>query len=116
MQIGTPDPQRPFVGSWKGKGSQSDQKGEWSITASISGGAVGAVVGTIAYPSLSCGGDLVLRRVTEDSIEVRERITHGDCIDGILTLGARPGGWLDYRWRTEDGSVTARGQLEPAGS
>lgn len=112
-----PDVQRPFVGSWQGTGEQSDHPGEWSIAATIAGGAVGAVVGTIAYPSLQCGGELILRRAAADSMELREHITHGDCVDGgIITLGVRPGGWLAYGWRAEDGTLTARGQLAPARS
>lgn len=110
-----PDVQCAFVGSWKGTGEQSDHPGEWTISATIAGGSVGQVVGTIAYPSLQCGGDLVLRRAARDAMELREHITYGDCVNqGIVTLGVRPGGWLAFGWRTEDGTLTARGQLAPA--
>jgi hypothetical protein len=112
---GPPGVQRPFVGSWRGTGEQSDHPGEWSIAATIAGGEVGSVVGTIAYPSLSCGGDLVLSRAARDAMELREHITYGNCVDqGIVTLGVRPGGWLAFGWRTEDGTLTARGQLVAA--
>ncbi|HEU4557309.1 MAG TPA: hypothetical protein VFS20_05645 [Longimicrobium sp.] len=106
--------QRAFVGVWKGTGTQSDGS-SWSIAAAIVGGQPGAVVGTIAYPSLACGGDLVLQGATADSLVVRERITFGGCFDrGIITLGWRSPGYLDYRWRSDTESVTARGQLGPA--
>lgn len=112
----TPAAQRAFVGVWQGMGIQSDQPDtSWSITAAITGGQPGAVVGTIAYPSLTCGGDLVLQSGTADSLVVRERITFGDCLDGgTITLGWRSPGYLDYRWRSEKSDVTARGQLAPA--
>jgi len=111
----TPDPQRPFIGSWQGRGEQSDDPTGWSIAATIAGGEVGAVVGTITYPSLSCGGELVLRRVGQDGMELREHITHGRCVDqGIINLAVRPGGWLAFDWRTEADGATARGQLAPA--
>ena len=111
-----PAAQRAFVGVWTGMGTQSDDPdSSWSITAAITGGQPGAVVGTIAYPSLTCGGDLVLQNATADSLVVRERITFGDCLDGgIITLGWRSPGYLDYRWRCDTSAVTARGQLGPA--
>jgi hypothetical protein len=117
MQPATaPSAQRAFVGVWTGMGTQSDQPdSSWSITAAITGGQPGAVVGTIAYPSLTCGGNLVLESATADSLVVRERITFGDCLDGgMITFGWRSPGYLDYRWRSDTGDVTARGQLGPA--
>jgi len=117
MQIApAPASLRPFTGSWKGMGSQSDAPGSWSIAATIAAGEPGAVVGTITYPSLACGGDLVLRSASADSLVVRERITFGSCVDGgIITLGWRSPGYLAYAWRSESTEMTARGQLGPAG-
>ena len=114
MQSATsPAAQHAFVGVWKGTGTQSDGS-SWSVTAAITGGEPGAVVGTIAYPSLSCGGELVLRSATADSLVVGERITFGGCIDGgIITFGWRSPGFLDYSWRSEKEAITARGQLGP---
>jgi hypothetical protein len=117
MQSATePSTQRAFIGVWQGRGTQSDQPDtSWTISAAITGGQPGAVVGTIAYPSLTCGGDLVLQHATADSLVVRERITFGDCLDGgTITFGWRSPGYLDYRWRSATGDVTARGQLGPA--
>ncbi|HEX8830986.1 MAG TPA: hypothetical protein VF705_07470, partial [Longimicrobium sp.] len=110
-----PSAQSAFIGSWAGRGTQSDEPGEWTISATIAGGEVGAVVGSIAYPSLSCGGDLILRDATAERMEVREHITYGSCVDqGIITLRVRPGGVLAYGWRSEDSPLTAQGQLERA--
>ncbi|HET7232669.1 MAG TPA: hypothetical protein VFJ16_21845 [Longimicrobium sp.] len=110
-----PSAQSAFIGSWTGSGTQSDEPGEWTISTTIAGGEVGAVVGSIAYPSLSCGGDLILRDATTERMKLREHITYGSCLDqGIITLRVRPGGVLAYGWRSDDGSVTAQGQLERA--
>ncbi|MFL5540409.1 MAG: hypothetical protein ACJ8J0_15570 [Longimicrobiaceae bacterium] len=106
-----------FVGSWKGTGSQSDQPGvKWTIALTLGDGEPHAVVGTITYPSLQCGGDLILRGGDGRGIELLERITFGECVDrGIITLmDARdaPGG-LSYHWRDEAG-LEARGTLSRA--
>jgi hypothetical protein len=107
-----------FQGSWKGTGSQSDQPGvRWTIALTLGGGAPGEVVGTITYPSLQCGGDLILRGGDGRGIELLERITFGECVDrGIITLmDARdaPEGRLSYSWRDEAG-LEARGILSRA--
>ncbi|HSU18091.1 hypothetical protein [Longimicrobium sp.] len=106
---------RAFAGSWKGTGSQSDHPGEWSIALTLADGARDAVVGTITYPSLDCGGDLLLRRADGGRMELRERITFGECVDhGIVTLTPASGGGLDYAWRVETGELAARGTLSRA--
>lgn len=105
-----------FAGSWRGTGSQSDQAGEWSIALTLAGGRPGEVVGTIQYPSLACGGDLLLRRSGPGALELRERITFGSCVDGgLLTLRPLDGGRLGYDWRQENGTLTATGTLSRAG-
>jgi hypothetical protein len=104
---------RAFQGSWKGTGSQSDQPGvEWTIALTLASGARGSVVGTIAYPSLACGGDLVLREADGGRVELLERITFGTCVDrGVITLAPAQGG-LSFDWRGDD--LTARGTLARA--
>jgi hypothetical protein len=102
-----------FQGSWKGTGSQSDNPGvEWTIALTLAGGERGDVVGTITYPSLTCGGDLILREADGKRVELLERITFGDCVDrGVVTLAPAQGG-LSYDWR--DADLTARGTLSRA--
>jgi hypothetical protein len=103
-----------FQGSWKGTGSQPDQPGvEWTIALTLGSGAPGDVVGTITYPSLTCGGDLILRGGGGRGVELLERITFGECVDrGVITLAPAQGG-LGYDWRGDDG-MTARGTLSRA--
>ena len=103
-----------FVGSWKGTGSQSDEPGEWTIALTLADGPRGGVVGTITYPSLDCGGDLILRVADRGRVELAERITFGDCVDhGIVTLTPASAG-LAFDWRTDGGGPVARGALSHA--
>ena len=103
-----------FQGSWKGTGSQSDEPGvEWTIALTLADGARESVVGTITYPSLECGGDLILREADGGRAELLERITFGTCVDrGVVTLAPARGG-LSFDWRGADG-LTARGTLSRA--
>src|SRR3954447_17108865 len=103
-----------FQGSWKGTGSQADEPGvEWTIALTLASGARGDMVGTITYPSLPCGGDLVLREAGGGRVELLERITFGTCVDrGVVTLAPAHGG-LSFDWR-DDAGLTARGTLSHA--
>lgn len=106
-----------FEGSWKGTGSQSDNPGvEWTIALTLSDGAVGEVIGTITYPSLACGGDLILRRAGSGSVELRERITFGTCVDGgvVSIWQDRRIAGLRFAWREERGPLTASGVIATA--
>lgn len=101
-----------FMGPWEGRGSQSDMPGEWTIAANIQGGQPGTVVGTIAYPSLECRGDLTLRVAAQGAMELGEHITAGDCVDGgIITLRPLDGGRLRFDWRKDGYPATAEGTL-----
>jgi hypothetical protein len=105
-----------FVGSWEGRGTQSDAPDVWwTISANIIGGMPGGIIGTIAYPSLECTGELRLRAVEPTRMELAEHITSGRCVDGIITLTPTPAGGLRYDWRMEGGDLTARGTLSRAG-
>ena len=103
-----------FIGRWVGVGTQSDQPGEWTIDATIVGGPV-EQVGTIAYPSLECGGVLLFLGVRDGRLELREDITYGSCVDqGITTLTPMADGGLRYDWRLEGSDLTAEGTLARA--
>lgn len=100
-----------FIGTWNGTGTQSDQPGEWTIEATVIGGPA-QQVGTISYPSLECGGVLMLRSAGANWLEVGEDITYGQCEDdGIITLTPTADGQLRYEWRKEGTDVTALGTL-----
>lgn len=100
-----------FIGTWNGVGSQSDQPGEWTIQAIIVGGPV-EQVGTISYPSLECGGVLLIREVRSGALEVDEDITYGSCVDhGIVTFTLQGDGRMRFDWRQEGSDVTATGTV-----
>ena len=100
-----------FIGTWNGEGTQLNPAGEWTIEAIIVGGPA-QQVGTISYPSLQCGGVLVLRSAGSNWLEVGEDITYGQCEDdGIITLTPTADGRLRYEWRKEGSDMTAQGAL-----
>jgi hypothetical protein len=102
-----------FTGAWKGSGTQNSGLG-WTIALTLASGARGSVVGTITYPSLACGGDLILREADAERVELLERITFGTCVDrGVVTL-ARTQDGLRYDWRGTDDALAARGTLSRA--
>jgi hypothetical protein len=102
-----------FTGAWKGTGVQTNQL-EWTIALTLASGGRGSVVGTITYPSLACGGDLILREADGERVELLERITFGTCADrGVITL-ARAQDGLRYAWRGTDDALAARGTLSRA--
>ncbi|NTU80106.1 MAG: C40 family peptidase [Chloroflexales bacterium] len=85
-----------FIGSWQGTGSQVNPSNTWTVLTTITGGQVGALIGIIAYPSLRCGGELRLRKINPDSIEVLEHITYGGCFDNGITTYKVANGQLIY--------------------
>lgn len=91
-----------LAGIWKGEGTQTGVSGGWSISIALKPGKVGDTLGTIAYPSLGCGGELTLRSVNGDSIEVSEVITYGkECADsGIVTLKPIANHTVEYQWNS----------------
>lgn len=100
-----------FIGTWNGEGTQLNPAGDFSIEVVIVGGPV-EQVGTISYPSLECGGVLLLRTGGANWLEVGEDITRGDCEDdGIVTLTPTSDGRLRYEWRKEGMDMTAQGML-----
>lgn len=100
-----------FIGTWNGEGTQLNPADEWTIEAIIVGGPA-RQVGTISYPSLQCGGVLVLRSAGSNWLEVGEDITYGPCEDdGIITFTPTAAGRLRYEWRKEGSDMTAQGSL-----
>lgn len=101
-----------FVGIWKGEGIQTGLSSKWSISIALKPGKIGDTIGTIAYPSLACGGELTLRSVNADSIELNEVITYGkECADtGIVTLKQMANQTLEYKWNSPSyPGITASG-------
>lgn len=104
-----------YVGTWKGDGVQ-DNGGKWSILIAITPGEVNSVIGTIAYPSLSCGGELTLRRVGDRSIALFEKLTYlgNNCISrGTVVLKPTSSSdRLEYNWFYPDGKLGGKGSIK----
>ena len=99
----------PFTGVWTGKTTEGR---DWTILLGLHDGAVGSLVGTIAYPSLSCGGELKLTQLTANSMEFAQDITFGSCVDDLIVeLTMQPDGTLHYSERYPDGRVSGSGPL-----
>ena len=73
-----------FSGTWSGSAIQNNST-SWSILLALSDDEIGAIVGSVAYPSLGCGGTLRLESVASDSITLFEEITFGAhaCVDEV---------------------------------
>ncbi|OYE01148.1 hypothetical protein [Nostoc sp. 'Peltigera membranacea cyanobiont' 232] len=101
-----------YVGVWEGKGAQSNE--EWSILMALTPGNTNAIVGTMAYPSLRCGGELTLRRINTQSIELSEKLTYvGNCVkDGTVVLQPDSGEKLQYKWFYSNGKLAATGSVQ----
>ena len=106
-----------YAGVWQGSVSQRPPGSEPSVVQlALSGGRAGAVVGTVAYPSLQCGGELWLLSVGADSIQLGEAITFGEerCAGrGVVTVRLAPDGTLGFSWRDalQPGPAAAAGTL-----
>ena len=93
---------RSFAGVWQGSGAQKGASEASHVVLTLSGGGAGAVVGTVAYPSLLCGGEVWLLGVYGDSIQLAETITYGEerCAgQGILSVRPAADG-LTFGWRS----------------
>ena len=64
-------------GTWQGMSGKGKPPTQM-VLVSLSGGEIGGVVGTVAYPALTCGGELWLLDVTADSVVLGEQITYGE--------------------------------------
>ena len=113
VDAGAPPEIPSFVGSWSGRGQQSDGQG-WAITLDVaaSGGSVRAHV---TYPTLACGGEWTLEATTAREWEGDEHLSYGTnhCIEnGIVHLRLTDAGVLEFDWREIGGQgSTARGTL-----
>jgi hypothetical protein len=108
--VGTPPPAKSqgeemtpaYAAVWQGRAAQSSGAEPSATLVTLAGGRLGAVVGTVAYPSRLCGGQLWLMGVHPGSILLGEMITYGEerCGGrGIITARPVPDGSLSFGWR-----------------
>lgn len=101
-----------WLGRWEGEGRQFTPRQQWRIQMELA--LVGPVAGTIRYPTLDCGGDLVLIEANESTWKLRENITYGrNCITGgtitMVSLSASRAQWL---WYSPQGELGAQGEVK----
>ncbi len=97
-----------FVGKWKGSGTQSNGS-SWDIHVKIAGKS------KIDYPSLGCGGDLILREKESNQWQLSEKLTYGkkNCVNnGKVVLIKKNKNELEYRWYYSNGKLSATGKLK----
>src|SRR5882724_2398478 len=61
-----------LTGAWEGTGYQTDDKSTWTMILRAHSGAY-----SIAYPSLNCGGEWVLKRLSGNKAIFTERLSSG---------------------------------------
>ena len=97
-----------FEGVWKGQGSQ-DSTTFWSIKIRI--GPKGYY---IDYPSVNCGGKLILLHRSAKRIEFRENMTYGrnKCINHGRTVLLKDGpNHAQFQWYYTNGKKGAKGSV-----
>ena len=105
-----------FGGVWTGtvRGPRTPpQPADALIT--LAGGRIGAVVGTVAYPADTCGGELWLVSASADSIQLGEVIRYGqERCNGraLVTLTREKDSSVSMVWRDITGAGSARGTLK----
>jgi hypothetical protein len=104
-----------FDGVWDGGVTQQGSSTASRTLVSLTGGRIGSVVGTIAYPALRCGGELWLVSSSADSMQLGEVILYGQdrCNSrALLTMGRDKRGALTMQWRDINGTGSAQGTLK----
>lgn len=88
-----------YISDWTGFGKQNNA-GEWQIDMTIYGGEIGQVIGTIDYPSLKCGGTLMLKEVDINYIIIEEKLQYGlwKCVDRGKIKLTLAGEVIDFFW------------------
>lgn len=101
-----------YVGVWEGRGAQTGL--QWSILMALTPGEDNSIVGTIAYPSLTCGGELTLHRINTQSIELSEHLTYvGTCINnGTVILQPDSSERLQFKWLDSNGKLAGTGSVQ----
>ncbi|HEY4242006.1 MAG TPA: hypothetical protein VGM88_19435 [Kofleriaceae bacterium] len=88
------------TGTWVGTAFQYDNRNRWPVTIVLHKAEVGDVMGTVDYPSYSCGGNLIRADDDNGAIILTESMTRlgNDCVDGATIRVRRVGADIDVRW------------------
>ncbi|WP_439664056.1 hypothetical protein ACSHWB_22990 [Lentzea sp. HUAS TT2] len=93
-----------FHGKWVGQVYQGSDA-PYPVELVIAGGAVGATIGSVTYPTLRCGGRWELRATSDNKISAVERIEYqGTCVETVdIDLDMQPDGQALYSFKTQGG-------------
>jgi hypothetical protein len=102
-----------FLGRWEGEGRQFDSRQQWRLQMNIASESLGSVVGSIRYPSLRCGGELVLIKVHQGIWTMRENITYGsNCVTGgSITMEPTFSNRARWLWYFPRGELGAQAEV-----
>jgi hypothetical protein len=106
-----------LVGVWAGNVVEASSGSASPALVALTGGPVGTVVGTVAYPARECGGELWLIGAPDASVQLGEVISYGveRCTgDGIIALTVPKDGRASFTWRDagrQDAVAGATGSL-----
>lgn len=98
-------------GIWTGSAYQYNMNDSWDMTLTCNTEEDKFI---IEYPSLSCGGHLILMDGTKkDKVVLRGKITYGSCLDNlIIELTVIDNDNLDYICHYENSThIIAKGKL-----
>ena len=93
-----------LTGVWQGTMTRPATQAQMALVT-LTGGEAGGVIGTIAYPMLTCGGELWLLGSSADSVQLGEHITYGEerCQGhGLVTARSAKDGALEIERREAD--------------
>ena len=103
-----------FAAVWDGVMTGQPSSSRSRMLMALTGGRIGAVVGTVAYPESNCGGELWLVSASADSVQLGEAIRYGQekCNSrAVMTLTRGKDGVVSVLWRDVTGAGTARGTI-----
>lgn len=103
-----------FTGVWEGSVRQTPKEAPVPVVLTLAGGVRGSIVGTVAYPGRSCGGEVWLIGAGPDFVQLGELITYGGgtCIGrAIVTARLSREGRLQFDWRDINQAGTAAAEL-----
>jgi len=97
-----------FLGQWYGKVVQRNPVMQYPVILTLYLGKMAEQIGTIEYPSLACGGKVILREISSARISVEENLTGGPCLNhALVTLTLNAGGTLEFSSQISNVSSSA---------
>jgi hypothetical protein len=106
-----------LVGTWKGTIQRDPDFGSGTFSALLAlvDANVGELCGTVAHPSLRCGGQVRLQNASANAVVVSADYTFGSCRDGSYFLTPDAEGTIRLEWHDPASPRVDAGVLTRAG-